>query len=73
MTTRVQFASVVKTLKEYAFKYSPYPLILSLEVHCSAEQQDVMAAVLKSTFDDQLLTVPDDYSKTTFYPSPEEL
>lgn len=32
-------------IQQYAFKTSPYPVILSLEVHCGEEQQRVMAKV----------------------------
>jgi phosphatidylinositol phospholipase C, delta len=34
-------------IKPYAFKSSPYPLILSIENHLSPEQQDVLAIRFK--------------------------
>lgn len=37
MTTKISFESVILVIKEYAFKFSPFPVILSLEVHCSPE------------------------------------
>lgn len=50
---------------------SPYPLILSLENHCSVEQQTVMARHLRSILGDKLLTKPlEDFNPRTL-PSPE--
>ena len=48
-------------IKPYAFLKSDYPLILSIENHCSFKQQDVMAEYLKSILGDLLyLDSPDD-------------
>lgn len=50
---------------------SPYPLILSLENHCSVEQQTVMARHLRSILGDKLLSKPlQDFDPRTL-PSPE--
>ena len=35
LTSKISFDNVIKTVKQYAFIKSPYPLIISLEVHCS--------------------------------------
>ena len=44
LTSRIRFVDVISdAIKGYAFVASPYPLILSLEVHCSEEQQAKMA------------------------------
>eukprot|EP00759_Apiculatamorpha_spiralis_P026475 PhF_6_TR29376/c0_g1_i2/m.43275/K05857/PLCD; phosphatidylinositol phospholipase C, delta len=45
-TSKITFESVIETIREYAFVASDLPLILSLEVHTSPEQQRVMATIL---------------------------
>lgn len=50
---------------------SPYPLILSLENHCSMEQQTVMANHLRSILGEKLLTKPLDNFDPHILPSPE--
>ena len=39
MCTAVPFDDVVVAIAEDGFRTSPYPIIISLEVHCSTEQQ----------------------------------
>uniref|UniRef100_A0A3B4ZJ38 Phosphoinositide phospholipase C n=1 Tax=Stegastes partitus TaxID=144197 RepID=A0A3B4ZJ38_9TELE len=73
LTSKVLFVEVIETINEYAFKASPYPLILSLENHCSVEQQTVMARHLKSILGDKLLTKPLSGLDSCCLPSPEDL
>ncbi|XP_058261403.1 1-phosphatidylinositol 4,5-bisphosphate phosphodiesterase delta-3-A isoform X2 [Hemibagrus wyckioides] len=73
LTSKVPFREVVEAIAEYAFKASPYPLILSLENHCSVEQQAVMAQQLRSILGDKLLTKPLHNDQCDSLPSPEEL
>ncbi|CAL8303660.1 unnamed protein product [Lota lota] len=73
LTSKVSFLEVIETINEYAFKTSPYPLILSLENHCSVEQQVVMARHLRSVLGKKLLTRPLDGLEPGTLPSPEAL
>ncbi|XP_009575823.1 PREDICTED: 1-phosphatidylinositol 4,5-bisphosphate phosphodiesterase delta-4 [Fulmarus glacialis] len=72
-TSKIPFREVVSTLGKYAFKTSDYPVILSLENHCSMEQQEVLAQQLKAILGEQLLTATTDGHVPTQLPSPEEL
>uniref|UniRef100_A0A672HD11 Phosphoinositide phospholipase C n=1 Tax=Salarias fasciatus TaxID=181472 RepID=A0A672HD11_SALFA len=73
MTSKVRFKDVIQAIKEYAFKTSDYPVILSLENHCSVEQQKLMAHHMISILGDALLTRPLGNTMPTNFPSPEEL
>ncbi|XP_048035419.1 1-phosphatidylinositol 4,5-bisphosphate phosphodiesterase delta-3-A isoform X1 [Megalobrama amblycephala] len=73
LTSKVPFIEVVKVIAEYAFKTSPYPLILSLENHCCVEQQTIMAQQLRSILGDKLLTTPINDKLLQWLPSPEDL
>nr|XP_009921251.1 PREDICTED: LOW QUALITY PROTEIN: 1-phosphatidylinositol 4,5-bisphosphate phosphodiesterase delta-4-like [Haliaeetus albicilla] len=55
------------------WRYRDYPVILSLENHCSMEQQEVLAQQLKDILGEQLLTATTDGRVPTQLPSPEEL
>jgi hypothetical protein len=55
LTQHVRFGDIVSALAETAFLASPFPLILSLEVHCSARQQDRMAEILRTEFGERLV------------------
>ncbi|XP_034425517.1 1-phosphatidylinositol 4,5-bisphosphate phosphodiesterase delta-3-A [Hippoglossus hippoglossus] len=73
LTSKIPFVQVIEVINEYAFKASPYPLILSLENHCSVEQQTVMAQQLRSILGDKLLTKPLGGLDPHSLPSPEDL
>lgn len=72
-TSKIPFREVVSTLGKYAFQASDFPVILSLENHCSMEQQEVLAQQLKDILGEQLLTATTDGRVPTQLPSPEEL
>ncbi|XP_072524966.1 1-phosphatidylinositol 4,5-bisphosphate phosphodiesterase delta-1b isoform X2 [Salminus brasiliensis] len=73
LTSKILFKDVIKAIKEYAFKTSEYPVILSLENHCSVEQQKLMAQYMTSILGSALLTKPLGENMPTKFPSPEEL
>ncbi|KAK9474350.1 PLC-like phosphodiesterase [Dipodascopsis tothii] len=71
-TSEVSFRDAIKTIHKYAFIVTPYPLILSFEIHCSLEQQVQMARIMTAVFGDKLLTEQLMTNKLTL-PSPQEL
>ncbi|XP_035606166.1 1-phosphatidylinositol 4,5-bisphosphate phosphodiesterase delta-4-like isoform X1 [Oncorhynchus keta] len=72
-TSKILFRDVITTLAEYAFKVSEFPVILSLENHCSMEQQRVMAQLLDTILGDTLLRAPLDRLVPQQLPSPQDL
>uniref|UniRef100_A0A674JCH7 Phosphoinositide phospholipase C n=1 Tax=Terrapene triunguis TaxID=2587831 RepID=A0A674JCH7_9SAUR len=72
LTTKIKFSDVLMTIKEHAFMTSEYPVILSIEDHCSIAQQRNMAQNFKKVFGDMLLTKPVDISADGL-PSPNQL
>ncbi|KFO20178.1 1-phosphatidylinositol-4,5-bisphosphate phosphodiesterase delta-4 [Fukomys damarensis] len=73
LTSRILFKDVVATVAQYAFQTSDYPLVLSLENHCSWEQQQTVAQHLTEILGEQLLSEPLDGLLPTQLPSPEQL
>ncbi|XP_056330621.1 1-phosphatidylinositol 4,5-bisphosphate phosphodiesterase delta-1b isoform X2 [Danio aesculapii] len=73
LTSKILFKDVIKAIKEYAFKTSEYPVILSLENHCGVEQQKIMAQHLISILGSALVTKPLGDQMPTCLPAPEEL
>jgi phosphatidylinositol phospholipase C delta len=72
LTSKVPFLDVLLGIKKSAFKNSDYPVILSLENHCSVEQQRIMAKYLHDTFGSSLVTESLEEGRDRL-PSPEEL
>ena len=73
ITSKILFKDVLEeAVKPFAFCKSKYPLILSIENHCSVEYQDKMAEYLEDILGDLLYKEPVDENKTEL-PSPEEL
>jgi phosphatidylinositol phospholipase C delta len=72
MTTKIPFADCVSVIAKYAFNSTPYPLIISLEVHCGPEQQLAMVDLMKTYFGTTMVTEPIIPNATTL-PCPEEL
>uniref|UniRef100_A0A8C7HN16 Phosphoinositide phospholipase C n=1 Tax=Oncorhynchus kisutch TaxID=8019 RepID=A0A8C7HN16_ONCKI len=72
LTSKIKFLDVLHTIKEHAFVTSEYPVILSIEDHCSVVQQRNMANHFKKVFGDLLLTKPVDLNADEL-PSPYQL
>lgn len=83
MTTKLQAREALTAIAKYAFIASPYPVILSLEVHCDQPQQDKLAEILRNTLGSALLDAPmfgeeavaehAGCAKVDILPSPEQL
>jgi phosphatidylinositol phospholipase C epsilon len=76
LTSKIPFKKVVETINEKAFIASPYPVIISIENHCSLQQQVKMAQIFLSVFGDKLITkflFESDYSDQPELPSPNQL
>lgn len=71
MTGKILFKDVIKAIYDYAFVTSPYPVVLSIENHCSLEQQRIMAKMMIDTFKDTLALPM--RSAASSLPSPKEL
>lgn len=54
LTTSIPFRDVIECIRDYAFKNTQYPVILSLDNHCSIPQQLIMADVIKEILGDIL-------------------
>lgn len=72
LTTRIFFRDVLDAIKQYAFRASQYPVILSIENHCSIPQQRKMAHHLITILGDYLYKYPI-HPEETCLPSPEML
>jgi hypothetical protein len=72
-STKITFRSVIFVIVNY-LKANPttYPIILSLENHCSRPYQKAMAKLMKNTFGSRLF-IPASVHRTKELPSPEEL
>ncbi|KAL1894155.1 hypothetical protein Sste5346_005941 [Sporothrix stenoceras] len=55
LTREVSFRDVCATIREYGFKTTNTPLIVSLEVHCTPPQQDVMVQIMEQEWRGLLL------------------
>lgn len=71
-TSQCLFSDVITAVGKYAFQASPYPVILSLEVHCSLEQQIKMAESINEILAGKVVTEPY-MTNSMILPSPQEL
>lgn len=70
-TTRIKFCDVLRTIRDHAFVTSTYPVILSVENHCSLDQQRKMAEAFTKILGDKL--VKEQLNSNDCMPSPKDL
>ncbi|XP_065810819.1 1-phosphatidylinositol 4,5-bisphosphate phosphodiesterase eta-2 [Labrus bergylta] len=73
LTSKILFKDVVETINKYAFTKSQYPVILSIENHCTVPQQKKMAEYLKEVLQDKLDLSSVNVNECKKLPSPEIL
>ncbi|XP_057182829.1 1-phosphatidylinositol 4,5-bisphosphate phosphodiesterase eta-2a isoform X7 [Triplophysa rosa] len=73
LTSKILFKDVIETINKYAFIKSQYPVIVSIENHCSVPQQKKMAQCLTEVLGDKLDVSSISTDPSGLLPSPEEL
>jgi phosphatidylinositol phospholipase C delta len=74
LTSKVSVRDICQAIAKYAFVASPYPIIISAEVHCGLAQQDKIVDIMIEVFGDSLIQAPiDGRPKIEALPSPEDL
>ncbi|KAJ8769812.1 hypothetical protein K2173_007672 [Erythroxylum novogranatense] len=71
LTTPVELLTCLKTIDQYAFSSSPYPVIITLEDHLTPELQAKVAQMITETFGNKLYRPECECLKDL--PSPEDL
>ncbi|XP_067423257.1 1-phosphatidylinositol 4,5-bisphosphate phosphodiesterase eta-2 isoform X2 [Emydura macquarii macquarii] len=73
LTSKILFKDVIETINKYAFIKNEYPVVLSIENHCSVLQQKKMAQYLTEILGDKLDLSSVCNEDSTKLPSPESL
>ncbi|XP_041801825.1 1-phosphatidylinositol 4,5-bisphosphate phosphodiesterase eta-2a [Chelmon rostratus] len=73
LTSKILFKDVIETINKYAFVKNEYPVILSIENHCSVPQQKKMAQYLTEILGDKLDLSNIKADESGRLPSPETL
>ncbi|KAG5202406.1 hypothetical protein JEQ12_003796 [Ovis aries] len=73
LTSKILFKDVIETINKYAFIKNEYPVILSIENHCSVVQQKKMAQYLTDILGDKLDLSSVSSEDATTLPSPQVL
>lgn len=71
LTKEVSFRDVCEVIRDNAFVATDLPLIVSLEVHCGTDQQQIMVKIIEETWKGLLLPEPSDDAKDL--PAPGDL
>ncbi|SMQ45926.1 unnamed protein product [Zymoseptoria tritici ST99CH_1A5] len=72
-TKEMPFRKVCEVVRDYAFRTSDLPVIVSLEVHCSIPQQEIVVELMNDYWGAYLVRRPDDFSDSTPLPALESL
>ncbi|KAF8064845.1 1-phosphatidylinositol-4,5-bisphosphate phosphodiesterase 1 [Lyophyllum atratum] len=73
-TSKVSLRDICHAIAKYAFVASPYPLLISAEVHCGLKQQDMLVEIMVEVFGEALIRAPvEGRPKISVLPSPEDL
>ncbi|XP_056354959.1 1-phosphatidylinositol 4,5-bisphosphate phosphodiesterase eta-1 isoform X2 [Oenanthe melanoleuca] len=73
LTSKILFRDVAETINKYAFVKNEFPVILSIENHCSIQQQMKIAQYLKEIFGDKLDLSSVNTEDPRQLPSPQDL
>ncbi|XP_029396121.1 1-phosphatidylinositol 4,5-bisphosphate phosphodiesterase eta-2 isoform X2 [Mus pahari] len=73
LTSKILFKDVIETINKHAFIKNEYPVILSIENHCSVVQQKKMAQYLTDILGDKLDLSSVSSEDATMLPSPQML
>ncbi|KAG9317908.1 PLC-like phosphodiesterase [Chiua virens] len=74
LTSKVSVREVCEAITKYAFVTSPYPIIISAEIHCSLSQQELLANIMCEVFGEALVSAPIEGKPVSGpLPSPEDL
>ncbi|GMM54417.1 phosphatidylinositol phospholipase C [Maudiozyma humilis] len=70
LTAAIPLVNIIKVIRKYAFLSSPFPLIISLEIHCSKENQQITRDIIEDAFGEMLYR---DHTEDGDMPSPMQL
>lgn len=74
LTSKVPLRDICEAIAKYAFVTSPYPVLISAEVHCGVAQQDILVDIMNEIFGEDLIQAPvEGRPKLELLPSPEDL
>lgn len=74
LTSKVSLREVCNAIAKYAFVTSPYPVLISAEVHCGVAQQEKLVDIMMEAFGDSLVQAPvEGRPPLKELPSPDDL
>jgi phosphatidylinositol phospholipase C, delta len=74
LTSKILFEDIIAVINNYLDENpETYPIIVSLEVHCSHPFQHAMATIMRKVFGEKLFVPQPTGNSNTQLPSPEEL